>query len=377
MQGGDMDLASYRAQFPIVEEWTYLNHAAVSPLPSRAIEAMERFLRARSQGSAGLDACPPVTEEARALVARLLRAQPEEIAFIASTSEGLNLAAQALPIQAGENVILCDVEFPANVYPWLNLERRGVEVRIVPHEDGGLTPARLAQHLDQATRIVAVSSVQFLSGFRADLPALSQLCHETGALLVVDAIQSLGAVPMDVRASGVDILSAQGPKWLMAPLGIGFLYVRKEWIERLQPAFAYYMAVSQPEPWLQYDWTLRSDARRFERTGLNVAGLHGLHAALSLLLEVGIERIHAHLLGLTDRLLEGLQLPEEQILTPRQRERRAGIVTFRTADVAADFERLKEANVLVSQREGYLRVSPHFYNTPAEIDRLLQVLEGL
>jgi len=373
-----VELEAYREEFPITRTWAYLNHAAVAPLPRRVVRAMRRFLQARQRGELGLKVWPPpVMAEARALAARLVNASTEEIAFLGSTSDGLNLAAQALPIAPGENVILCDMEFPANVYPWLNLQKRGVEVRIVPHDRGGLTPERLAACLDERTRVVAVSSVQFLSGFRADLPALARLAHEAGAVLVVDAIQSLGVIPMDVRAAGVDILAANGAKWLLAPIGITILYVRREWIERLQPVYAYYRAIPSPEPYLRYDWTtLRPDAGRFEPSSPNVDGIYGLHAALSLLLEVGIERIQARVLDLTDRLLEGLEALGLEILTPREREARAGIVSFRTADVLRDYGRLRKARVLVSLREGYLRVSPHFYNTPAEVDRLLEVLAG-
>ena len=372
-----MDLASYRSEFPISQEWAYLNHAAVAPLPARVVQKMTAFLLARQKGELGLEGWPPPTSvEARALAARLLHATPEEIAFLGCTSDGLNLAAQTLPIAPGDNVILCNMEFPANVYPWLNLQRRGVEVRIVPHDGGGLTPRRLAEHIDRRTRVVAVSSVQFLSGFRADLAALAGLAHEAGAYLVVDGIQSLGAVPMDVRAAGVDILAANGAKWLMAPIGITILYIRQELIEQLPPAYAYYSAITHREPYLHYDWTLLPDARRFEPSSPNVVGLHGLHAALSLLLEVGIERIYAHILDLTDRLIAGLDALGLEILTPRPREQRGGIVSFRTADVPGDFSRLHEARVCVSQREGYIRVSPHFYNIPAEIDRLLEVMEG-
>ena len=371
-----MDLAAYRTEFPVTKDWTYLNHAAVAPLPNRVVETMCAFLHARQMGDMALDDWPPATEETRGLAARLIGAAPEEIAFVGSTSDGLNLAANALPIAAGEKVILCDMEFPANVYPWLNLRRRGVEVRIVPHDGGGLSPERLAAVLDGRTRVVAVSSVQFLSGYRADLPALARLCHAAGAYLVVDGIQSVGVVPLDVHAAGPDILVTQGAKWLLAPIGLGFLYVRRELIEQLHPLYAYYRSVTAPEPWLEYDWTLRRDARRFEVASPNVVGLYGLREALRLLLEVGVERIYPHLLDLGDRLLAGLDALGVSVLTPRERARRAGIVTCRTADVPGDFQRLHEAHVQVSLREGYLRISPHLYNIPEEIDRLLNVLEG-
>jgi cysteine desulfurase/selenocysteine lyase len=371
-----MNLAEYRAEFPVTRDWAYLNHAAVAPLPERVVRTLERFVRARQRGDMALEDWPPATEETRGLAARLVGASPGEIAFINSTSDGLNLAANALPIASGENVILCDMEFPANVYPWVNLERRGVEVRIIPHDGGGLSPAGLAAAMDERTRVVAVSSAQFLSGYRADLPALSRLCHAAGAYLVVDGIQSLGVVPMDVRAAGLDILVTQGAKWLLAPIGIGFIYVRQELIGQLYPPYAYYRAVPAPEPWLHYDWTLRDDARRFEVSSPNVIGLYGLREALALLLEVGIEHIYPHVLDLGDRLLAGLDDLDIEVLTPRERERRAGIVTCRTADVAGDLQRLHEARVQVSLREGYLRIAPHFYNLPEEIDQLLNVLEG-
>ncbi len=371
-----MDLELYRTEFPVTQDWAYLNHAAVSPLPRRVVDTMCAFLHARQRGDMALEDWPPATEETRGLAARLLGADPQEIAFINSTSDGLNLAANVLPIAPGENVVLCDAEFPANVYPWVNLRRRGVEVRIVPHDGGGLSPAALESALDGRTRVVAVSSVQFLSGYRADLPAIGRLCRAVGAYLVVDGIQSLGVVPLDVRAAGIDILVTQGAKWLMAPIGIGFLYVRRELIEQLQPAYAYYRAVTSPEPYLQYDWTLRPDARRFEVSSPNVAGLYGLRAALAFLLEVGIERIYHRVLDLTDYLLAGLDRLGIEVLTPRPRQLRAGIVSCRTADVPGDFQRLQAARVRVSQREGCLRISPHFYNTPQEIDRLLDVLGG-
>jgi len=371
-----MNLADYRAEFPVTRDCAYLNHAAVGPLSARVVQVLERFLRARQRGDLALIDWPPATEETRGLAARLIGAAPEQIAFINSTSDGLNLAANALPIDAGEKVILCDMEFPANVYPWLNLQRRGVEVDIIPHDGGGLSPERLASVIDRRTRVVAVSSVQFLSGYRADLPALSRLCHKAGAYLVVDAIQSLGVVPMDVRAAGLDILVTQGAKWLMAPIGIGFIYVRPELIAQLHPVYAYYRAVAEPEPWLQYDWTLRQDARRFEVSSPNVVGLYGLREALKLLLEVGIERVWPHVLDLGDRLLAGLDTLGIEVLTPGEHVRRAGIISCRTDDVTGDLQRLSDAQVQVSLREGYLRIAPHFYNVPEEMDRLLSVLEG-
>ncbi len=368
------DLTVYRQEFPITEKWTYLNHAAVGPLSRRVVQAIERLLHARQEGELDLEEWERTREGTRALAARLLNATPEEIAFAGATGDGLDIAASILPLQPGDNVILCDVEFPANVYPWLHLERKGVEVRIVPHDGGGLTPERLAATMDRRTRVVTVSSVQFLSGFCADLPALSRLCKENGTFFVVDAIQSLGAVPLDVRAAGVDILAANGAKWLMAPIGTSILYVRRELARELPPSRGYYVAYTPPEPYLEYSRQLRDDARRFEVNSPNVIGIYGLRAALSLLLEVGIERIHERILDLTDRLIAGLDALGIEMLTPRRRERRAGIVTIRTEDPAGDLARLKEAGVVIALREGYLRISPHFYNTPAEIDRLLELL---
>jgi selenocysteine lyase/cysteine desulfurase len=370
-----MDLTPYRREFPITKEWIYLNHAAVAPLPDRVIQAMEGYLERRRYGILNLGDWSETQQETRSLAAQLLHASPEEIAFVGATSDGLNMAATSLPIEPGDNVILCDMEFPANVCPWLNLERRGIKVRIVPHDGGGLTPERLQAAMDQRTRVVTVSSVQFLSGFRADLPALSRLCRENGTFLVVDGIQSLGVIPMDVRAAGVDILAANGAKWLMAPIGITILYVRNGLIEQLQPTYGYYTACSEVEPYLNYNWTLCTEARRFEVSSPNVVGVYGLKEALSLLLEVGIECIYEKVLALTDELIAGVDRLGIEILTPRERRRRGGIVTIRTDDVFRDLERLNAAKISVAQREGYLRISPHFYNTLSEIDRLLEVLE--
>jgi selenocysteine lyase/cysteine desulfurase len=312
----------------------------------------------------------------RAAIGRLIGASPEEIAFVQNTTHGLNITAQSLPLEAGDNVVFCDVEFPANVYPWMLLERRwGIEARCIPNDGGGLTLDSLDTHADDRTRAVAVSSVEFHTGFRADLEAIGAWCRERGIYLVVDAIQSLGAAPLDVRTCHIDLLSCGATKWLMGPAGIGFLYCRRDLLEQLTPPGAGFDSVVARESWLDYDLAFFPDARRFELAVPNLIGMVGLLTAMELLLSVDIEVIHRRTLDLTDKLVLDLQKLGCTILSDRSPPHRSAVVSFTVpTDPSEAHARLRGAGVSVSLREGYIRVSPHGYNTEEEIARVGQVL---
>jgi len=374
-QGQRPDVEALRTAFPVTEHCTYLNHAAVAPLSNPVREAMETYLAHRARGQQDTR-YEHLSDDLRAALAELVNASPEEIAFVQNTSEGLNVIANALPLEPGDNVIFCDMEFPSNVYPWMNLERRGIEARCIPDDGGGLTVEALDAHADGATRVVAVSSVEFLSGFRSDLEALGAWCRDHDAYFVVDGIQSLGVLPMDVRACHVDLLSCGGPKWLMGPAGQGFIYVRRHLLDQLHPPFAGCISVAGWEDWRDYHLTFLPDARRFELGCGNMAGQVGLLAAVRFLLEVDIETIQAWTLHLTDLLIQDLERLGCDLISNLSPKRRSAIVSFTLPGGVGDiYEQLTAEGVIIAKREEAIRVSPHCYNTEEEILRVGQVLD--
>jgi selenocysteine lyase/cysteine desulfurase len=360
-----------------VAEWAYLNHAGISPLARRVSAAMQSMLanNARAFVDWSTERFRAYPNESRATVARLINAAPDEIAWVQSTSVGLNLIAGSLPLRPGDNIVLCNIEFPSNVYPWLNLERRGVEVRLVPPDGGGLTVAAVEAHTDARTRVVTTSAVQFLTGFRADLAALGAFCQARNLYFVVDGIQSLGYIPMDVRACDVDFLATGALKSLMGPPGQGFLYIRRERLEELQPVFAGPVSVVDWENWLDFNLTFRPEAARFEQGTYNWAGIAGLVEAVKMLLELGLENVDAWTCHLSGLLIDDLDRHGYRVLSNPDPRRRSAIVSFAVPGAPeAAFERLKAAGVMAAVREGYLRVSSHCYNTEEEIARVCEVL---
>ena len=371
-----MTLDELRQEFPLTKEFTYLNHAATSPLPGRTRAAMTSFVETRRFVERVWEEYETLDQDLRQALGQLINASAEEIALVQNTAEGINIAAHAIAFQPGDNVIFCDMEYPANVYPWMNLERRGVEARIVPNREGGLALDDLEEYIDQRTRVVAASSVEFITGFRNDLKGIGELCKARGIYFVVDGIQSLGVTPLDVRECHIDMLSCGGPKWLMGPCGQGFLFCRRELIEEMKPAYAGAESVVDFLNFRDYDLTFLPDARRFELGTDNLVGKVGLLASVNLLLEMGIEETRRWTLHLTDVLIGDLQKRGYQIASCLRPEHRSAIVSFPTPDVETDYEKLTANKVTVSLRENYIRVSPHCYNTEEEVLRVGQVLDG-
>jgi selenocysteine lyase/cysteine desulfurase len=335
---------------------------------------MTRFIETRRFVREAWEEYETLDQDLRRTLSQLIHASPEEIAFVQNTAEGINVAAHAIPFEAGDNVIFCDMEYPANVYPWMNLGRRGVEVRIVPNREGGLALDDLEEAVDERTKAVAVSSVEFLTGFRNDIKGIGKLCRARGIYFVVDGIQSLGVVPLDVRECQIDMLSCGGPKWLMGPCGLGFFFCRRELIEEVIPAYAGATSVVDFLNFRDYDLTFLPDARRFEIGTPNLVGMVGLLASVSLLMEVGIEEIQRWTLHLTDVLIEDLQRRGYPIASCLWPEHRSAIISFPTPDVKADYEKLIANKAIVSLRENYIRVSPHCYNTEEEVLQVGEVL---
>lgn len=362
-------------------ETIFLNHASTGPLPARAIRVLEEWgwLRANPHRIAH-DFQFGTLDRSRELIARLVGASPSEIALATNTSYGLNLAAFSLPLKAGDVVLTPDLEFPANVYPWMALaERRGVEYRRIPCEDGVLDVARLARELeDDRVRAVSVSWVQFASGARVDLDALGSLCRSRGVYFVVDAIQGLGPLTVDLSKTPVDIFACGAQKWLLSPWGSGFVYVRRELIEQLEPHDVSWLGVRGADDFsklVDYDFTWRDNARKFEFITVPFQDMAAMNASLELFHDLGPDNVRKHIAGLANCIVEWASARDDvSIVTPTAPERRGGIVSIRPSDAPRASARLNAANVAHSLREGAIRFSPHCYNTREEIQAALEII---
>ena len=375
-----MDISAVRSQFPVTESWVYLNHAAVAPLCRPSARAMRRLVAdVEENGMAHFEEWNRLYSRARRSAATLIGSRPDEIAFLKNTTDGILTVANGLRWRPGDNVVLGNREFPANIYPWLNLRDRGVEIRWVEEREGRLSLADFSAAIDANTRALSVSSVEFFSGFRNDLAGLSDLCQQRGIFFVVDAIQSLGVHPIDVAELGIDALAADGHKWLLAPEGCALFFCSRRSLSKLKVSALGWSGVETAYDFLNYDETLNPDARRFETGTHNTAGIAGLKGSIDFLLEQGLPAIEQRILGLTDRLCEGLANGGFQLLSPRGSGEKSGIVTFSHPNLEAEtlFQRLRQERIISAVRGGRLRLSPHFYNTDEEIDRALEVLSGI
>ncbi len=369
-----------RDEFPFAGDGIYLNAASIGPLPQRTLRAMEHCLRSRAAPfTLTDDQLGPILQNARVAAAALLGADPSEIALTTNTSYGINLAAGMLPLHAGDHVVVSAGEFPANVFPWQHLSRRGVVLELVPVTAEGWPDeeAMRARVADPRVRALAVSHVQYHTGYRVDLDRLSAACRESGTWLVVDSIQALGAVPFDVRRTPVDILCCGAQKWLLGPWGAGFLYVRREHIPTLVPATVGWLSFEGTEDFsrLRYDGALHSDARRFEMITLPFQDLLGMTRSLELLAELGIESVWRHLQAVQAPVLDWARRHGVRLASPGG-DRGSGMLCLAPADPGATMQRLQAAGVMCSLREGAIRLSPHCYTTREEMERVVEVLGG-
>ncbi len=381
MQPLTLDL---RAEFPILGELAFFNHAGVSPISRRAGDALREFARQAERYSYFEQPWYRRVREVKRLAARLINANGEgEIAFIPNTSTGISTIAKGIQWRPGDNVVITNVEYPANRYPWEDLKRFGVKVIEIPQlPDGRIDAEDLADAVTDHTRIVAVSHVQYASGCRVDLKSVSEVVHQAGGYLCVDAIQSVGAMPVDVKAMGIDFLIADGHKWMMGPEGCGFMYVRDDLVELLHPNIVGWMNMVDASNYGDYKFEFQKDARRFEPGSYNIPGITALGASLELILEVGIETIWSRIETLTHRLCEGLKAKDYRIFSPRKAGETSGIVTFDpplesrrvTPPLMQMVRELDKRKIIIAIREGRLRASPHFYNSTDQIDALLDAL---
>jgi len=372
-----MDWEALRAEFPVTKNYNFQNHAGVAPLSRRSAEAMRTYV-AHAEGTAYLEGgfyrhC----ETVRQLAAQLINAKPDEVTFIKNTSEGIAFVANGLTWNTGDNVITTNVEFPANIYPWMNLQSRGVQLRQIIEEDGRIPINKMIEAIDSRTRVVAISAVQYVSGYRADLATLGAACAEKGVLLCVDAIQALGVLPIDVREMNIDFLAADGHKWLCGPEGCGLFYCRKELMGHLKPSTVGWMCMKNATDYGDYQFEFRDDARRFDAGSYSLPGIYGLGGAIELVLDVGVDQIANHVRMLTDILVDGIRRKGYRLVSSRQENEWSGIVAFYSdGHDAAEIQNHLQAEhrLVIAVREGRLRSSPHFYNTVREIEQLVDLL---
>lgn len=366
----------YRDQFPVTEHLIYLNHAAVAPLSRRAAQAMQDLAQdALDYGSLHYDKWMATYAGVRQSTAKLIHAAPEEIALIKNTSEGVATVAMGIDWKAGDVVVAFEEEFPANFYPWKRLEARGVTVRWLSVFDS-------LERIDEAAngaRLLAISYVQYLSGYRVNLEQIGEICSRRGCFFFVDAIQGMGAFPIDVQSAKIDALAADGHKWLIGPEGCGVLYVRREVQDQIEPVEFGWTNVAKYADYASRDMALRPDAGRYECGTLNTIGCYGLRAALDLLLEAGIDRIAPAVQALGDQVWDGVRRLGFETLGVRTPETGAGIVSFRKPGVESHvlLRHLREAGIAAAARQGWVRVAPHFYISPRDIDRLLDLLQSI
>jgi selenocysteine lyase/cysteine desulfurase len=372
-----LDIEKIRDQFPITKNKIFLNHAACSPLPKPVADIVSRYVDDSSKyGATKIE----WNAGGKPFFAQLIGAKPNEVALVENTSTGLNIAAHVLRYPRGSKVVTTDLEYPSVVYPWLP-KSLGIKVDYVKNVGGEILLEDVEKAVDDRTVAVAVSHVEYANGFRHNLRALSEIAHDHGAYLIVDAIQSAGAMPIDVKKDDADILTTACYKWLLSPPGAGYLYVKEELVEKFEPPFVGWASVKQEifetaDFWDIWSLQLSETASRFEVGSPSFLSLTGVTEALKMLLSIGIDGIERRILKLTDYLIHAVRNLGLELQTPEEPQNRSGIVNFKVDKPKEVTEKLSLKNIVVSARSGGIRVSPHFYNTEAEIDRLVEEIKS-
>jgi cysteine desulfurase / selenocysteine lyase len=368
-------------EFPVTRKKIFLAHAGDCPLPRRVAEAIAGYAQQCATGDQERFVYPAILEEGRKLAAQLLACQSSEVAFVGPTSLALSFIASGLKLRRGDNILVYFEDYPSNVYPWMALAEQGVEVRLMNTRGLGVIRLRdVIGQVDENTRLVALASCHFISGYRIDIPAIGKFLRERNILFCLDAIQTLGAFPTTVEA--VDLLAADAHKWLLGPCGAGVMYVRASVQGAINPPIYGWHSVNCPDFVAQEQIVFRSGSHKYEAGTQNLLGLVGLVTAMELLLELGVENISRELLRKRARLVPGLQAKGGTVLqADAPVENASGIVSFHRpgADLAALHQKLADAGIVTSLRtdrtgQKYIRLSPHFYNSDAELDRVLELI---
>ncbi len=368
----------HRSCFPVTQDYIFLNHAAASPVSLKVVKAVTDFYKeSANQASKEYFNWIKRVEAVRRSAASIINADSDEIAFTGNTSEGISIIASGFNWKKKDEVIIPVPDFPSNVYPWLNLKKKGVQVNFVQRQNGCINLKDIEKKMTPRTRMIALSSVDYLSGFAANLPELGNFCKKKGIFLFVDAIQSLGLIPLDVKECGIHFLSAGGHKWLTGPMGIGILFINKQVNDLLTPFNLGWKSVINEEDF-NIDFTLKKNALQFEPGTMNISGIFGLGAALNLLKEIGIPNIYYKVLRLNDIFRKHLDERGLHIISPSNRENRSGILSFKPwNDPVKCYNFLISKKIMLSLRNGSIRISPHFYNNEDDISAFFRIFDEL
>jgi selenocysteine lyase/cysteine desulfurase len=380
---GKSELNQIRDLFPLTKTGrVYMNHAAISPLPTPTFETTRRCLEIRISGAVeNFEEGMQMIENARSRAASYINARSEEqITFLGNTSDAISAVAEGLTWHEGDEIILNTIEFPTNVQPFRRLESLGVSINYVEANNHSVSADDVEALITPKTKLVSISAVQYLSGFRADLKAIGDLCSKHDILFVVDAIQALGATPVDVQACNIDALGTGAHKWLMSPMGVGFLYLSDRMSSHIEPYKTGWLSVEDPWELSEFEKSWLPVNQHLETGTPNLIGISGLGASLKLFDDIGINNIKQHILHLSGSAIDGLKFRDgAHIITPEDEASRMGIVTFSIEGTTKEkmetvIKTLKEEQITISAREGFFRISPHFYNTEAEIDKVINRL---
>ena len=372
-----MNIEKIRKEFPVTEELIFFDHARVAPLPERVRKVVTEFVDDATRfGTAHYETWLAGIDQSRKSFARLINAGTDEVAFVKNTSEGLSIVANGLDWKTGDNVVIPDIEFPANVYPWWNLKRLGVETRMVRSVEGRVLFDDLVKQVDARTKLISISSVECNSGFRCELNRIGEFCKERDILFCVDAIQSLGILPMDVKRDHIDFLSADGHKWMLSVEGLGGFYISRDVLEKVYPVTVGWGNMINAADFMNYEFEFRPGAQRFEEGSPNTMSIHAFGAALDLLLETGIENIEKRVMILGNTILEQLHQRGLKVYSSTRPGERSGNIAFVVnQDISRLYEWMMENKVKLTVRDGLIRLSPHFYNSEDEIFKFFDLLD--
>ncbi len=367
-----MKFSHVRGLFPIVKNTLYFDAASLSPYCVPVVKALEKFgLERQNYASTYFEKWYEEVGKGRNPAAKLLNASPGEIAFTKNTTEGINFTARMVDWRKGDEVFACETDFPTNVYPFMNLQRKGVKVRFINCGDGALTRGEIEKALNPRTRLITLSHVSYNSGYRLNLREIGEMCRENNVLFHVDAAQSMGAFRIDVKKANIDFLSACGFKWLLSPIGTGVFYVKKEHLLNAPPPVLGWLSVKDYKRLKTRDFELLNSAKRLEAGTLNVGGFLGMKAALGLIHEIGLQRIEKRILELSLKLGEEMEMQGIKILSHLEKEHRSGIICVEKKGIKNQF--LKKRRIVATLRNN-LRFSPHIYNNEEDIGRLVEVI---
>lgn len=373
----------HRELFDIEPGLVLLDQCVIGPVPKRCAEAVCSAIQGHAKrairGMPGLPVSTEAVEACRTSLARLINADADDICLIKNTVEGLNIVANGVRWKSGENIVSARIEFPANIYAWMKLAERGVELRLAEIGDGKVTPEKLFALVDKNTRAIAVSFVQYLNGYRADLKAIGRFCRERGILLIVDAIQGLGALDIDVKEANIDFLAAGGHKWMLSPVGSGVFYCRKELAAEMYVTNLGHLSVKKSKPFTEINYDLKDNARRFEGGVVSYSAFAGMRESVDMFLKVGTARIEKQIVKLGDQAVEGLKSLGYPVVSHRAPEEKSGIVAFALSsegEAESIHQALDRQNIVISRHANTLRVAPHFYNDESDIEAFLAALRS-